>query len=109
MKRDDGVLLRHIFSAIEQVERYTRGMSESEFLPRAMVQDAVIRQIEVIGEAAKYISAKYQGEHPKLSWSKMTEIRKRIFSEDFAVRLDSVWNIVQDDLPLYKQAIKKLL
>lgn len=109
MNKDDAVFLRHIFDAIEQVERYIRGMSESEFLSRAMVQDAVIRQIEVVGEAANCISAEYQGEHPKLPWSKMTGIRKKIISENFSVRLDSVWNIVQDDLPLYKQAIKKLL
>jgi uncharacterized protein with HEPN domain len=109
MPNDDVVLLRHIFDAIEQVERYTRGMSENEFLSRTMVQDAVVRQIEVIGEAANCISPEYQGEHPKLSWSKMAGIRKKIIPESFSVRLDSVWNIVQDDLPLHKQAIKKLL
>jgi uncharacterized protein with HEPN domain len=109
MPKDDTALLRRIFDAIEQVERYTRGMSENEFLSRAMVQDAVVRQIEVIGEAASCISAEYQGEHPKLSWLKMTGIRKKIIPENFSVKLDSVWNIVQDDLPLHKQAIRKLL
>ena len=109
MEKDDTVLLRHIFDAIEQVERYTRGMSESEFLSRAMVQDAVVRQIEVIGEAAKCISIEFQGAHPKLPWSKMISIRKKIIPEDFSVNSAFVWNTAQDDLPLYKQAIKKLL
>ena len=109
MQKDDVRLLRHIFDAIEQIEHYTRGMSESEFISRAMVQDAVIRQIEVIGEAANCISAEYQGGHPKLSWSKLASIRKKIIPENFSVNLASVWNTVQDDLPLHKQAIKKLL
>lgn len=109
MNKDDAVLLRHIFNAIEQVERYTRGMSESEFFSRTMVQDAVVRQIEVIDEAANCISAEYQGEHPKPSWSKMASIRKKIIPENFSVNLASVWNTVQDDLPLHKQDIKKLL
>ena len=57
MSNNDTVLLNHIINAMEQIERYTRGMSESEFLSRAMVQDAVVRQIELIGEAASCISA----------------------------------------------------
>jgi len=105
----DSLLIRHILDAIEQVERYTRGMSESEFLSRSMVQDAVVRQIEVIGEAATSLSVEFQGEHPKVPWSKMISIRKKIIPEDFNVNLASIWNTVQDDLPLHRQAIKKLL
>lgn len=106
---NDAVYLNHIFAAMEQIDRYTRGMSESEFLSRAMVQDAVVHQIEVIGEAANCISAEFQNEHPKLHWADMTGIRKRIIPESFKVNLVNVWNAVQDDIPLHKQAIKKLL
>jgi len=109
MSNDDTVYLHHIFDAIEQVERYTRGMSESEFFSRAMVQDAVVRQIQVIGDAASCISMEFQGEHPKLEWSSIIGIRKKIIPENFSVNLANVWNAVQDDLPLHKQAIKKLL
>jgi len=109
MDHDDAVYLRQIIDAIEQIERYIRGMSESEFLSRAMVQDAVVRQIELIGEAASCISAEFQTEHPKLEWSNMTGIRKKIIPENFNINLVNVWNAVQDDLPLHKQAIKKLL
>jgi uncharacterized protein with HEPN domain len=109
MSNNDAVFLHHIFAAIEQIDRYTRGMSESEFLSRAMVQDAVVRQIEVIGEAANCISVEFQNEHPTLPWSKMTSICKKIIPENFTVNLASVWNTVQDDLPLHKQAIKKFL
>ncbi len=109
MTAKDAVLLHYIFDAIEQVEHYTRGMSESEFLSRSMVQDAVVRQIEVIGEAAGGISAEFQGAHPRLPWLKIIGIRKSIFHQDFDVNLAIVWNIVQDDLPIHKQAIKKLL
>jgi uncharacterized protein with HEPN domain len=106
---DDTVYLNHIFAAMEQIDRYTRGMSESEFLSRAMVQDAVVRQIELIGEAACCISAEFQNEHPKLQWDNMAGIRKKIIPENFNINLVNVWNAVQDELPLHKQAIKKLL
>ena len=109
MSNNDAVYLHHIFAAIEQIDRYTRGMSESEFLSRAMVQDAVVRQIEVIGEAANCISTEFQDEHPTLPWSKMSGIGKKILPENFTFNLASVWNPVQADLPLHKHAIKKFL
>lgn len=106
---DDIIHLNHILAAMEQIDRYTRGMSESEFLSRTMVQDAVIRQIELIGEAASCISVKFRNEHPKLQWAGMADIRKKIIPENFNINFVKVWNAVQDDLPLRKQAIKKLL
>ena len=109
MNKDDSVYLKHIIKAIEQIDLYTRGMSESEFFSRTMVQDAVLRQIQVIGEAANCISLEFQGEHPRLQWSNMMGICKRIIPENISVNLASVWNAIQDDLPLHKQAIKKLL
>jgi uncharacterized protein with HEPN domain len=109
MSKDDSVHLKHIVKAIEQIDLYTRGMSESEFFSRTMVQDAVLRQIQVIGEAANCVSLEFQGEHPKLGWSNMIGICKRIIPENINVNLASVWNTVQDDLPLHKQAIKKIL
>ena len=109
MNKDDSVLLIHIVEAIDQIDRYTRGMSESEFFSRSMVQDAVMRQIQVIGEAATCISVEFQGEHPKLQLSNIIDVCKRTIPENSTANLAGVWNAVQDDLPLHKQAIKKLL
>ena len=109
MNRDDSVHLQHIVEAIDQIDRYTRGMSESEFCSRTMVQDAVMRQIQVIGEAANGLSTEFKGEHPKLQWSDMIEICRKTIPENITVNLANVWNVIQDDLPLHKQAIKKLL
>jgi uncharacterized protein with HEPN domain len=109
MSTDDSIHLHHIVEAIEQIDRYTRGMSESEFFSRTMVQDAVLRQIQVIGEAANRISIEFQGEHPKLQWSNITGVCRKVMPENITVNLANVWNAIQDDLPLHKQAIKKLL
>lgn len=109
MSSQDAIYLHHIVEAIEQIDRYTRGMSESEFFSRTMVQDAVLRQIQVIGEAASCVSVEFQNEHPKLQWSNMIGICKRIIPENINVNLANVWNAIQDDLPLQKQIIKKLL
>jgi len=70
MKRDDTVYLRHILDATESIEDYTRGMSENEFLSNSMAHDAVVRQIEIIGEAARNVSYEFQTKHSKLPWEK---------------------------------------
>jgi len=109
MNKEDAVHLRYMMDAIEQLERYTRGMSESEFFSRPMVQDAVARQIEIVGEAARNVSIEFQDLHPKLPWLKTIDIHSKIVREDFKLNIAMVWDIIQDDLPLIKQTIRKLL
>src|SRR6187431_1772187 len=98
-----------MLDAIEQLERYIRGMSESEFASRPMVQDAVARQIGVVCEAAKNVSTEFRNLHPRLPWAKTIAIYQKISGNDFKLDLPVVWDIVQDDLPLLKQTIRKLL
>lgn len=109
MKKDDSVYLRHILDAIELIEGYIKGVSENEFLTHSMLKDAVAREIEIIGEAASNISDEFQMKYPEMPWKKMTGIRNKIVHEYFNVNFPVVWDTVQEDIPLLKQAIKKLL
>jgi uncharacterized protein with HEPN domain len=85
MKRDDTVYMHHILDAISLIEEYTRGMSENEFLSNSMAHDAVVRQIEIIGEAARNISEEFRERHSKLPWGKMASIRNKIIHEYFNI------------------------
>lgn len=85
MKKDDTVFLHHILAAIGLIKEYTRGMSENEFLANSMAHDAVVRQLEIIGEAARNISNEFQEKHPELPWTKMIGIRNKIIHEYFNV------------------------
>ena len=109
MKRDDTVYLHHILDAVGLIEEYTKGMSENEFLPNSMAHDAVVGQIEIIGEAARTISDEFREKHPKLPWGKMIGIRNKIIHEYFNVNYAIGWDTVQDDLPSLKKSIKKIL
>lgn len=109
MDKNDALCLRHIFDAIEQLERYTRGMSESEFASRVMVQDAAARQVGIVSEAAKNISAEFQSLHPKIPWETITRIHSKIIGENYKLNLSMAWNVIQDDLPLLKHTIRKLM
>ena len=109
MKRDDLVYLHHILDAIGLIEEYTKGMSENEFLANSMAHDAVVRQIEIIGEAARNISDEFRDKHSNLPWGKMTGIRNKIIHEYFNINYAIVWDTVRDDLPSLKKSMKKII
>jgi len=109
MKRDDTVYLHHILDAIELIEEYTKGMSENEFLGNMMAHDAVVRQVEIIGEAARNISDEFQEKHKKLPWGKMIGIRNKIIHEYFNVNYAIMWDTIKGDRPLLKKSVKKIL
>ena len=109
MKKDDTVFLHHILDAIVLIEEYTNEMSENEFLSNSMARDAVVRQVEIIGEAARNISNDFRELHPKIPWGKMVGIRDKITHEFFNVNFAIVWDTVQDDLPNLKKIIASIL
>ena len=108
MKKDDTVYLRHIFDAIDLIEEYTQGMSENEFLSNSMARDAVVRQIEIIGEAARNISEDFRESHLNLPWRKMIGSRNKIILEYFNVNLDIIWDTMQEALPALPKSIQSI-
>lgn len=99
--------LGHILKAIERIDRYTEDMIEVTFLGNEMVQDAVIRNIEIIGEAANNIQrvdAEFAARHEDIPWLVMYTMRNRVSHGYDKVDLEIVWKTIQNDLPdLYKQ------
>ncbi|KZC26909.1 HepT-like ribonuclease domain-containing protein [Rhodanobacter denitrificans] len=99
--------LGHILKAIERIDRYTEDMSEVTFLGNELVQDAVIRNIEIIGEAANNIQrvdAEFAARHEDIPWLVMYTMRNRVSHGYDKVDLEIVWKTIQSDLPsLYAQ------
>ncbi|MBN2013903.1 MAG: DUF86 domain-containing protein [Candidatus Altiarchaeota archaeon] len=108
MKKDVRVFLLDILECIEKIEEYTGDISKEEFLGETWIQDAVLRRVEVIGEAAKNIPDSFKKTHPGLPWSEMARTRDRLIHGYFGVNLERVWVIVKDDLPDLKKKIKKI-
>jgi uncharacterized protein with HEPN domain len=109
MKKDDTVYLRHIIDAFLQIERYTNGVTYEEFLSNSLLQDAVIRQLEVMGEAARNLSADLQNEYPAIPWRQMISLRNRMIHAYFNVNLQIIWEIIQGDIPNLKQDMMRVL
>lgn len=99
--------LGHILKAIERIERYTDDMHEVAFLGNELVQDAVIRNIEIIGEASNNIQrvdAEFAARHEDIPWLVMYTMRNRVSHGYDKVDLEIVWKMIQSDLPgLYAQ------
>jgi len=106
--KDDHVYLQHIRDSIGRIESYIRGGKEA-FLRESIVQDAVIRNLEVIGEAVKNLSAEMRSQHPEIPWARIAGMRDVLIHGYFGVRLETVWNAVERRLPEFKAHIKRLL
>ncbi len=96
--KDDGLYLRHILEAIQRVLEYTAAGPEA-FRQDLRTQDAVIRNLQVIGEATKNVSARMRGAHPEVPWKSMAGMRDRVVHDYFGISLDIVWDVVQNHLP----------
>ena len=108
MKKDPRVYLAHILECAEKIERYIRGGRE-EFLREELIQDAVIRNLEIIGEAAKRVDEDYRVAHSQIPWRGMAALRDVLIHQYEGIELERVWAVVEGDLPLIKQAIAAVL
>jgi uncharacterized protein with HEPN domain len=109
MIKDDKIYLLHILDAIASIASYTKGKTAGDFKKTKMLQDAVIRQIEVIGEAAKMVSAAAKSKNASIPWKDIVGMRDKLIHGYFGVDLDAVWNTVEKDIPALKSEIENLL
>jgi uncharacterized protein with HEPN domain len=109
MNKDYLIFLNHIIESIEKIESYLIDISKREFLSLKEKQDAVIRNIEIVGEAAKNISKVFQDNHPTIPWKEMIRTRDKIVHGYFGVDLDITWDIVKNHLPNLKEQIQEII
>ena len=104
--------LAHALQAIQRIRRYTEHMSEAAFLESELTQDAVVRNIEIIGEAANNIrqaDPHFIEQHPEVPWKIMRAMRNRISHGYFEIDWGIVWQTAQHDLPLLEKQLHTLL
>jgi uncharacterized protein with HEPN domain len=109
MKKDDAVYLHHILAAIERIEMYSKGVPFQEFQQTGLLQDGVVRQLEIIGKAARNLSANHCRSYPEVPWSQIVGLRNRIAHAYFDIDLGIVWEIVQEALSPLKEQVKLIL
>lgn len=107
--RNDRTYLAHIRDAIETIEEYLKGVTYEKFTSGKMIIDAVVRELEIIGEASNNLSPQFKQENPKIQWRRMKDMRNFLIHEYFGVNTKVVWDTCKKDIPLFKSFVTKAL
>ena len=108
-KKDPKIFLEHILESIEEIEKNIHGMSEVKFSESITIQDAVVRRLEIIGEAVRNTPDSYRKKHTKVPWKKIAGLRDILIHEYFGVDMKLVWEIANKDIPKLKKQIVNFL
>ncbi|OGJ88906.1 MAG: hypothetical protein A2268_11980 [Candidatus Raymondbacteria bacterium RifOxyA12_full_50_37] len=107
MKKDDSVYIQHMLDAIKRVEEYIGGTDNSGFCGNKMLQAAVCREIEIIGEASKHLSRGFKAKHPDIPWKAIAGMRDKLIHDYFGIDYNAVWDTAIKDIPFLRSLLLK--
>ena len=103
----DDILLRHVADCIERIERHTGG-SRDRFMTSELVQDAVLRNLQVLAESTSRLSDRAKATEPAVPWPEIQSFRNRLAHGYLSINLDIVWEVVRQDLPELDAAVRRM-
>ena len=109
MNKDPLIYLEHIRACIQKIVDYTEGNTEEDFLKNSMIQDAVIRNFEIIGEASKQLSVDFRAKYPEIEWKKIAGMRDKLIHDYIGVDIWAVWAVVEKIIPNLAMQIDRIM
>lgn len=107
--REYKLYLDDILEASKRIEKYIKGMTLEKLKKDTLVIDGVVRNLEIIGEAAKNIPSQVKDKHSEIEWKKIAGLRDILAHEYFGIDLEVVWDIVKNKLPILKKQVNRIL
>ena len=104
--KDDSLYIDHILQSVNNILDYTKNLSKQDFSKNKMVQDAVIRNFEIIGEATKKVSEDYKQVHFEVPWKAMSGMRDKLIHDYIGVDTSVIWKTIKEDLPPLKKKLE---
>jgi len=108
-KLGDKQRLMHIYDAIEEIESYITNSVQKDFDNNSMMRFAVIKQLEIIGEAVNHLSDQTKLKHPDVDWKAIVRLRNITIHEYFGIDTSIIWNITTKNIPDFKENVKRLI
>lgn len=109
MTKDPKIFLGHILESIDRIREYTEGLDEDSFAEDDKVQDAVLRRIQIIGEAVKKLPEELRAAHPQVPWRRITGTRDKVVHDYFGIDIELVWMVAESQLPNLAVEIRSIL
>ena len=109
MVKDNFVYIYHIRDAIDKIDEYLQGISKKDFLQQTIVHDAIMHELQIIGEAIRHISSDFRKKHPNINWKEIVGMRSKIVHDYFGINLEIIWKAATEDVPKLKEDIKQIL
>jgi uncharacterized protein with HEPN domain len=108
MVKDDLAYVEHILDCIRKIKEFSEGLSFKEFSGNELVQDAIIRNIEIIGEASKKISSDTKQTYFEISWKEIAGMRDKLIHDYLGVDVEVVWRTIKEDIPILERQIREI-
>lgn len=108
MKRYPETFIEHILECLERIEEYTEGITKEDFINSVQLQDAVIRRIEIIGEAVKNLPMETKNKYSNIPWKEIAGMRDVLIHGYFGVDLELTWNVVEKEVQKLKDSMRRV-
>ena len=108
MKRDTRLFVKDILENIDNIKSFSKGLTKNRFASDKLRQNAIIRCLEIVGEAVKNIPDSFREKYPNIPWKKIAGFRDILTHAYFGVNLDRIWNIIEKDLSGLEKEIRKI-
>jgi len=108
MGKDIKIFIDHIIECIKLIEDFAKGLTKDKLVKDKLKQSAIIRQIEIIGEAVKNLPKEFIEKHKDIPWKDIIGMRDKVIHQYFDIDIDIVWNVLKEDIPELKRKIKNI-
>ncbi|MBS3065535.1 DUF86 domain-containing protein [Candidatus Pacearchaeota archaeon] len=108
MEKEDIIFIEHILDSINAIENFSKDISKEELISNRLKQSAIVREIEIVGEAVKNISKKLKKKHTEVEWKDIVGTRDKMIHHYFSVDINVIWEIVKTDIPELKSKVLKI-
>ncbi|MBI5474509.1 MAG: DUF86 domain-containing protein [Ignavibacteriae bacterium] len=109
MDKNDRIYLTHIVQSVAAIREFTENMNLDQFLADLKTQDAVMRRLEIIGEATKRVSEAFRQQHSEVPWKKMAGMRDKLIHDYMGIDLTTVWTAAKTSIPELEEDLRKLI